>query len=337
MKLIDTSVLSSTKGYPGLANVGGQSVGNSPVHPPGNPSMMEGLDFQQQALLDMVDALSKALVSDPTKATWLYASYTGGGLYPLYVTGYVYYGGEVFFVPNQSIGPLVYPYYYAANISSNPTDNGSTAPLTTLSDGSTVSIHNQRTISFSAVSSGTGTLPNLGDWITTQVAQNVTNIATNTSSISTLNTNVTTLMQAGDFRNLQYPNTIGNTGGFGALTSSFVLLSNTDGGPVSYTTPNDGVHRNYYVMARVNTLLSVTTDGTNAKAQYQITIDGNERSFTLVSQTSPVGSSQMECVLTFGGTLPPATVIELLGMDASASGNSATVEIAELNCIAVVP
>lgn len=95
MRLIDTSVVSPTKQYPGLANVGGQSVGNTPVHSAGDATKFQGLDFLQQALLDMADALSKSVVSSLSVPTWLYqyVHLVGGDLY---LSGYVYYNGKCF-------------------------------------------------------------------------------------------------------------------------------------------------------------------------------------------------------------------------------------------------
>ncbi len=160
MKIIDTSVISTVKQYPGLANVNNQSIMG------GDPTKMQGLDFLQQNVLDMVDALCKAMIVDTTKATWLWSKSTMSFL-NIYITGYVYYGGEVFFVPNQMIAPMMIGHYLACNINPNPTD-ASPNPPTTLSDTSTVSIHNQRTISFVWVTSGIGDLPNLSDWTNVQ-------------------------------------------------------------------------------------------------------------------------------------------------------------------------
>lgn len=161
MKIIDTSVVAAGKQYPGLANVGNQSIGNG-----GNPAKFQGLDFLQQSVMDMADAMAKAFVVDDSVATWLSIKLTG--VFPSrYISGYVYYGGEVFYVPPQPTYPIPMGMHQIANINPNPTD-ASPNPLTTMSDGSNVSIHNQRTISFTWVSSGTGDLPNVSDWKTFQ-------------------------------------------------------------------------------------------------------------------------------------------------------------------------
>lgn len=167
MRLIDTSVVTAGKQYPGLANVSGQSVGNSPITLPGNPTAMQGLDFLQQALLDMVDALSRAMIVDATKPTVI--SYIPlGGFFAGYTPDqYVYYHGEVFFVPSYYLLAMTGGGgggAFVANINPNPTDT-SPNPQTTMSDGSQVSIHNQRTITVTWSPSGTpGNFPNVSDW-----------------------------------------------------------------------------------------------------------------------------------------------------------------------------
>ena len=161
MRLIDTSKITATSGYPGLANVAGQSVGNSPVTAPGNPNKYEGLDFLQQALLEMVDVLVRSQIVDQTKATIL-ATYSGGAGTIIWV----YYGGEVFYLTYSGFPVGT---YIAANITTGSIDDGTNAPLTTLSDGSTVSIHNTRIITLSGSSSpNTGSLPDFGNWLTIQ-------------------------------------------------------------------------------------------------------------------------------------------------------------------------
>ena len=156
MRLIDTSVVTAGVQYPGLANVGGQSVGNYPIHSPGNPSQMQGLDFLQQALLDMVDALCRALVIDTAVPTVISYIPVSSMLALASAPQYVYFQGEVFFVPSYELIAEIGGGGYIATIESNPTDNGSSAPLTTMSDGSQVSIHNQRTITISWSSTGSG-------------------------------------------------------------------------------------------------------------------------------------------------------------------------------------
>jgi hypothetical protein len=194
MRLIDTSVVTGGLQYPGLANVNGQSVGNPTVGTAaGNAAEMQGLDFLQQALLDMVDAIARGLVVDITVPTIISA-------FPIPLSGghpivgasaalYVYYNGEVFYVPSYN-DIAESGHYLIANITANPTDNGSTAPFTTLSDGSTtVSIHNQRTITISLVPDATpaGNFPSPSTWISSQITQSVNAITANTSSITAIN------------------------------------------------------------------------------------------------------------------------------------------------------
>jgi hypothetical protein len=167
MKLIDTSGITTGTQYPGLANVGGQSVGNPPFTASGDTTKFQGLDFLQQNVLDMVNAICMGMVIDTTVATWICVHTTFGGG-EASISGYVYYGGEVFYVPSQVTSPVEEGHYFIANIDPNPTDNGTSAPKTTMSDTSTVSIHNQRTITLSQVTSGTGNFPNLGDWAYSQ-------------------------------------------------------------------------------------------------------------------------------------------------------------------------
>lgn len=154
MKIIDTSAISAISGYPGLANVNSESITG------GDPSKMVGLDFLQQNILDMVDALCRAMIVDPTKPTVI-------ATFPLpsppiagyAVPQYIYYQGEVFFVPGYYIFAIIGGGgggAYIATLEPNPTDNGSSAPLTVMSDASVVSIHNQRTITVSWSSTGLG-------------------------------------------------------------------------------------------------------------------------------------------------------------------------------------
>ncbi len=211
MRLIDTSVITSGKQYPGLANVSGQSVGNSPLHTPGDPTKFQGLDFLQQALLEMADALSRSLVSSLSVPTWLYESTTPiGGM--TYTTGYVYYNGEVFYVPTFNSGPAPFGMKLAASLNYNPTD-ASPNQLTTLSDGSNVSIHNQRTITVTW-SSSSGSFPDVDTWIYTQVAQNTSAITTLNSDITTINSQLASLLTV-------TPIVVNSGGGAPPFTSGF--------------------------------------------------------------------------------------------------------------------
>lgn len=158
MKIIDTSKVTPTADYPGLANVNGQSIGNG-----GTPSKFEGLDFLQQAVMDMANALSGAILSSTLLPTIL--SGCGTGFTGNIGSGWVYYNGEIFQVNAQAIGGTPNT-YIAANITANPTDDGTNAPLTELSDGSTVSMHNQRTITFTySATQNSGNMPDFGQWV----------------------------------------------------------------------------------------------------------------------------------------------------------------------------
>lgn len=158
MKIIDTSVVSATKGYPGLSNVNNESITG------GDPTKMLGLDFLQQNVLDMVDAICRGMIVDPTKPTVIAMFPLSSMFAGVAPAQYVYYNGEVFFVPSY-LEAIALGGYQIANLEPNPTDNGSTAPQTVMSDGSTVSIHNQRTVTVTSVTSGTGNFPAPNTWL----------------------------------------------------------------------------------------------------------------------------------------------------------------------------
>ncbi len=175
MKLIETSGISSSAGYPGLANGSGVLI---------------GLDFMQQAALDNAAALARAVASNTVDATILTGCVLTSGTIS---AGWVYYGGEIFEVPSSSVGsaPMGRPYLNASWVA-NPTDTGS--DNTILSDGSAVSIHNTRTMTFAWTNAiDDGTLPDFQHWIPTRMVTDEANISANSAGISTINSEITTI------------------------------------------------------------------------------------------------------------------------------------------------
>ena len=182
MKIIDTSKVNSTRSYPGLANVNGQSIGNG-----GDSTKFEGLDFLQSAVKDMSVALASAVTSDLTKPCILTgciltgASMSAGWIFVYNTVAFIY---EIFYVPAQTVTGS--GSYVSANINQNPTDNGTSAPLTTLSDGSQVSMHNQRTITLTYnVNPNQGNVIDFGEWVPTNLVLALDNIATLNSQVIT--------------------------------------------------------------------------------------------------------------------------------------------------------
>ena len=126
---------------------------------------MQGLDFQQQSFKELIDALVRCLVIDTTKATVL--GYITAPVLGTTGAGWVYYGGEVFYFESQNAA-IGGGQYLAAAISANPTD---VAIQTELSDGSLVSIHDQRTITFTPTNgSSSDPFLNMANWV--QLGQN---------------------------------------------------------------------------------------------------------------------------------------------------------------------
>ena len=164
MKLIDLSGITLSKGYPGLAN---------------NPNVLVGLDFLQQAYRELFAKCAQS-VSPTASVTILEGMILSGGAIS---AGGVYYNGEIFLYNGGSISGVSSP-YIACSWIPNPTDTG--ANQTVLSDGSQVSIHNQRTLTFTYSSiANTGNLPDYNSWVQNQVY-------INTGAISTLQSQMLT-------------------------------------------------------------------------------------------------------------------------------------------------
>lgn len=171
MRQIDTSGITASKGYPLLAN---------------NPNATVGLDFIQDLFTDIVTRLGIAIdnqrFTNPMILNGLGLSgntISAGAMY--YTVGGT--AGEIFIYNGGSPSGTAGLPYIACSWIPNPTDVSPNQ--TVLSDGSQVSIHNQRTLTFT-YSSTPGNLPNYAvlvgssyvlQWVPTQIAVNAANIA----------------------------------------------------------------------------------------------------------------------------------------------------------------
>jgi len=157
MRLIDTSGITASKGYPLLAN---------------NPNVVVGIDFIQQGLAELFAKCAQSVSpgGNPTILEGMALSgnnISAGGVYvPALGEIFIYNGGNISGSPNT---------YIACSWVPNPTD---TSPYqTTLSDGSQVSVHNQRTLTFAYSSTpGTGNIADFGTWVQNQVSLNTQSI-----------------------------------------------------------------------------------------------------------------------------------------------------------------
>ncbi len=259
MKLIDTSVVSSAVGYPGLAH---------------NTSAQVGIDFLQQALLDMANAFALALLPIGFTYGQVFVIYGCGQVGSTINGGAIWYNGEVFLVPAQTIHGTSTPFIGSAVIA-NATDVG--ANQTVLSDGSTVSMHHQRTVIFEynalpnmgcPLSAYIFALPDYQTWnmdiavqtLQTQVATIITNISTMVSTynaaIAALNTTVAALSVP--------PLILSSTlASIGINSTSYIQLSG-----LYVTTPNDGITRNYMIYFKATSQCS--NGSTNSYANIRL-------------------------------------------------------------------
>lgn len=138
-----------------------------------NRSVLTGLDFIQSGMRDVSTHLALALATTSNQAlnngicTILWGCIKSGSNISV---GAVYYNGEVYFVPAGAITGSVTSYIGAGAIA-NPTD---AVTQTEMSDGSLVSVHDQRTISFQYNASAdqglignaeqVQNLPDFGEW-----------------------------------------------------------------------------------------------------------------------------------------------------------------------------
>jgi hypothetical protein len=143
MKKIDTSSVTSNNWLALLANAQGKNFMNNP----GNAALA-GIDFLQQAYTECLQAICEGLIENDTVPTWIWDQTSGED-----AEGWVYYQGEIFYVPTQDTGGLPY---------CNIVTSYSTSDPTPLSGSGTTNAHVIRTIQF--VGTGPGTFPAYANW-----------------------------------------------------------------------------------------------------------------------------------------------------------------------------